>query len=522
MPVADRDIGLDPLFEVPSDASPVSRAEAARLIRDRLAPNARDKDKAQAEWVAQQLAAMLPEQALFKQVVSGVDLRPLLLDLYNRAGDDAIDDQPDDRDETLRSVGMQSRVRQGWGFEDAGSARAAVTNVFSRHEQTQRELYREYFRSIGTPEEDINAAISKVMRERATEPHVLRRDPAAEILATPQTATGLQNQVAAGADPDEIDPLAEFLGQSADLFANVGAGQVEPFQLMTPADLQALFRMSTSDLGALQVASDYESALRVAAGQGAVQGRVPEALRVEYSVGNEREYMGQVPAIAHPAGSIEAIEQQRRLENASARAKGVRSYTVHEAANLLWGMDRRELARVQNMLKRAGYFEMSDGAKSDGPVHVGDPTDEGTQQAWRRAVSDSIRSKIPIVDLLRRRAQSQREAEQRELEEAAAQAVPLSSQARIRVSADQLARDVMGRRMDPSQVGELVEFIHGLEKKRGMQIVSEDPGFVEDVDVDAEIEEFIRRENAVAVGGHEVADQYELFTRLLAGPGRPS
>jgi hypothetical protein len=44
---------------------------------------------------------------------------------------------------------------------------------------------------------------------------------------------------------------------------------------------------------------------------------------------------------------------------------------------------------------------------------------------------------------------------------------------------------------------------------------------IEDIDVNARIEEYLTAQNPVEAGGHDAAEAYELFTRLLAGPGRP-
>jgi hypothetical protein len=400
--------------------------------------------------------------------------------------------------------------------------------------------------------DDIRATATAIATQKGiTDPAALEREVAklsamprgGSIVESPQSRLAQMVAETAGATVEgggAPGSAADFVTQ----YRNTQAGSfgqnlqsTDWNTLMTPADLQSLFRMASPDQ-AIATAIDQDAYLRQDAmggrfrdvdrsapwaGDGArIPGaqRRPDDLRVVYDDDVPMDRTMPRPRPTSHQTEWQEIEYERRLENQAAAARGERSYSVNEVTNLLYTMKPDELRRTQNMLRRAGYYDNEDGA-----TFQGDPTDNATQIAWRRLISDSVKTGTPMVDLMKRRAVTFAEAQRRREEEEAKanmRDIQLTDSAAIRVRADELGQGILGRKMRPEEQSSLVEFIHGMQRKQGEAMAGQPNGrIIEDIDVNARIEEYLTAQNPVEAGGKDAADAYELFTRLLAGPGRP-
>lgn len=326
----------------------------------------------------------------------------------------------------------------------------------------------------------------------------------------------------------------------------MGPTAATPF--LTDTDIQMIFRRSGSDMAAL---NQYEDLL--ATYRANIDPEYAETFRVDLEntldqqMARSRMQGAYVPGGA-PDERVVAI--QREIE----RLKGVAgesSYTLSQAANLLYGMTPTEIRALQRKLVDAGYFETAGGADGE-PLFWGDPTDARTQSAWMNLLGDSVRTGEPVYDMLSRRMRLAEEAGIGGDRTGNVEDLPpiaLTDPARIRQNADEMARSTIGRRLSDEENARLVEFIHNLQRdEQAMPTDEADGRFAQvpadqvapdrytdaadgtttpgerdeqiQVDVNAQIAEYIRRENPTEAAGRDVALTYNDFTSLLAGPGR--
>lgn len=310
---------------------------------------------------------------------------------------------------------------------------------------------------------------------------------------------------------------------------------------ITDADITHIFRTSSSDAAAF---ADYER--RLGAHIAVNDPNFADPFRVH-----------PTDIDAYRAGNINNVSSEARKEGYTGT-----SYTLSEARDLLYGMTSAEIRELQMKLADAGYFQTDD-ASGDEPLLWGDSTDARTQSAWRNLIGDAVRTRQPLYTVLDARILSARKSGLADDEadgaadEQARPDVVLTDQARIRLNADDMARQTLGRKFTADEHEALIEFIHGLERgsqnaryddpadraavttgadaaerraEAGIEPVSTAgdvagaPGGpsreFEAVDVNAQIEEYIRRENPVEAEGRDAALTYNDFTALLAGPGR--
>lgn len=342
--------------------------------------------------------------------------------------------------------------------------------------------------------------------------------------------------------------------------------------LLTRADVHNLFALGGNDLGALSTVSDWETSnpAKLAPGASTMQVQDPtwsELFGAMGRVGKPRTgFLGATAGGYNlPPGALGPGPGDRIAS---------RPYTVTELINLLHTKSRDEITALQQKLKQAGYYLAT--GKASGPDYVGDPNDAATADAWRRLITDSARSGTSLMTTLATRAQAARasgvvDAAGNALNEwgqttdkfghavdaqgrlinpegglinklgqlindkgelidkfgnvlnadgTAKPDIHLTDSATVRLQADQLGQSTLGRKLKPEEHAALVSFIHSLES--GAQTAFAAPGSQtgENVDVASRIEEYLRREHPTEAGGKDVANQYDAFRSLLAGPGR--
>lgn len=194
-----------------------------------------------------------------------------------------------------------------------------------------------------------------------------------------------------------------------------------------------------------------------------------------------------------------------------------KTYSLTEVWNMPKEMTRAELIEMGNKLERAGLIP-------EGSVWIkGDRTDEVFKAAWRTLVGKSLESDMSMMDYLNDRTKVYQDTVNDSL------AVSLTDPARLRISADSIGQQLMGRRMTQEEHDQMIEFVHNLEMRNARITagLSADGELSEDgldvniaADIDARMREFTRQNAPVETGAKEVADVYDDFTDLLAGPGR--
>lgn len=198
-------------------------------------------------------------------------------------------------------------------------------------------------------------------------------------------------------------------------------------------------------------------------------------------------------------------------------------YSVSEIMRKPFDMTREEAANIYTKMKKAGIFDLVGGE----PQLEGDPTDPQFQKAWKALATMSLESNKPMTSILEERESGY----QASLE--AALAISLTDPARLRINGDAFARDAIGRKLSPDEQSQMVKFLHDLERQNarisaGLDVTATgeeiegvealDEGIT--ADIDAQMEEWLVRNNPGEAGARDIAEQYDTFARLLGGPGR--
>jgi len=192
-------------------------------------------------------------------------------------------------------------------------------------------------------------------------------------------------------------------------------------------------------------------------------------------------------------------------------------YSVREARRLYNDMDQAEKLALTDKMKKAGLFDLV----GREPVIPGDTTDPAFKAAWDHLMKSSLETGKPMTELLAERMTAF------EREKEASLSTKLTDPARLRINANGYARDVIGRHMTDDEQAKMIEFMHNLERENAKVeegLTTDDPETQLDegtiADIDARMQEYLVDQNPTEAGAKDVADQYEQFTQMLAGPGR--
>lgn len=440
----------------------------------------------QYDKLAAKLVQLLPDGALYPSVISQIDQRQVLSHVMAGSTNKSttvggVTFSPAER----VLAGQQFQVEQARSTTAAG-ALATQANV--------------------TGDAAIKAYVEQTAGAFRGEGTALAPSPLAIATASTPTAPGAAPTAAAAAVAGSAG------GGFASVLANLTSGATSTKPFLTDGDVQALFRLSSSDLGAvntyLNQLIDYRT-------------NVNPKFRDPFKVQSGVDATGRDPfAPITPALPDDQVPQnvliQRQMTNQQDQAKGSQGYSITQAKDLLYTMSKDEVAKMQTLLMRAGYFANSQG-KSTAPLYSGDPTDPLTQQAWTQLVGDSIRGGKPIFDTLTGKAAAAG-TKFATIDGKPAQDIALTDSAQIAQGADQLGQKEIGRKLTDAEHAQVVDFIHSLETKA--QTTTNEPGSqtVEQPDVQAEITKFLDTQFPTEKAGTDVADTYDLFTKMLAGP----
>ncbi len=202
------------------------------------------------------------------------------------------------------------------------------------------------------------------------------------------------------------------------------------------------------------------------------------------------------------------------------RFQGKETYTLSEVLRMPSDMTTQEVMMLSEKLEDGGFFQMAGGK----PVMAGDSTDQQFKTAWRLLVAMSLEKGESMTSLLGSQISKYETAMQEQI------TTQLSDPASVQLKADALGRDILGRKMTQEEHLKLTEFVHTLERRNSMTAAGLDPDTdmpgVEQLDegvmadIDAQMEQYVRRENPLEAEGNDVAETYEVFSGMLAGPGR--
>jgi len=188
------------------------------------------------------------------------------------------------------------------------------------------------------------------------------------------------------------------------------------------------------------------------------------------------------------------------------------SYTLAQAIRLPAGWTRAEVTAMSEKMRKAGIYDQAGGE----PTVKGDPFDPQFKRAYQLLLGKSLEANRPINQILDEQAIAYEEL----LNEEDRIRTRLSDPARLRISADALSREVLGRIATDTERAQLVEMIHNWERQEAVAAGPDGDDEVTDVDWQARMEETIREQNPGEAGAHDVAMQYDTFRGLLRGPGR--
>lgn len=458
----------DEVVQIPVDAALVGDGEvlqewaARRILSDRLGwKGARDFGLLDIA-IPDLMLMQIPPEARTAQFLQVVDLRTLLDNVRRKHGAGPGRQIPD-------------RMING-AIVNANMQRAADVAYRYHVEQLRGQLIAEGLAAGRTPERaeiEAGAVLDK------NEPVVLA--PGSSTSTSASTVTS-----ALPVAPGE----ASFLDLVGDLASDEPAGA-----FLTASDIEFLFRTESPDAAIGLYLQDLQAREQSRAA-GAV---VPaDPLTVGYA-GPTRQPSSDV--YLRPGASPSTREQART---------GARSYRLTEALALPYGMTRDERLAVTEKMRAAGLFQQAAGE----PVINGDPTDPAFKAAWRLLLSKSIQTGQPVVDILQEMTLG------RNKDAARTVTARYTDPATIRVAADALAQQLVGRRLAPAERQAIVDTIRQLETNQATQEQRVQDGTsneVTAVDWQARMEERLRQLAGNEIAARETAQQYATFRDIATG-----
>ena len=439
------------------------------------------------------LLSMIPEDLWTEDFLNTVDVRPMLQDVL--AGP-YIDGDPNQRS-TVRGVEMTRQER-------------AIAGIMLTSEQKKIEnrLIEEYTATV--PEGDV-AALEMAVTTATNEANSWRT--ASSIGSTPippegQVFRDLNN-------PNEFSSTAggnSELAAFEEMLNGGGENNMTETKFMNARNVQLLFQSGELDLDTLNFMETESSGVMI---DGAP---MTTKARIEYESRPDNDPRMQTTADGRPLYTGGAEEQDR------GQYQGKDWYSVREILRKPNQMSPEELQALSDKLEKAGIFDLV-GAD---PTIPGDAQDPAFKAAWKFLASMSLEKGVPMTEILAERTT----AYQTELN--AALSTRLTDPARLKLNADAYAYDSLGRKLTEEEHLQLTEFVHNLERRNarteaGLDINAGDMDAIEGIegldegivaDVDAQMQQYIRDENPAEAGASDIADTYDMFTRMISGPGR--
>lgn len=478
------DLGLAPPKPVDGapPPKPIDRDRAQRIIQQSL--GGVTMSGVNRSKYALLIAKALPAEALDETLLSSMDVRQFAqaITKYARDHGGAINDV-ELSDEELKEISMgtasitlEIRKQLNQQLGDATPLEGTVTP-----EARQRYI-------DGIPSEVLERSRSYLDPGPLTAPPVdvtggLRQDPETGELVAEPGSTGLAP--------------SDFIGGLDSLGTDQG---VTVQQFMTGTQLRDLMRQNV-DAGAEMDRAIFEERTMLDEG-GKIEGD-----RLEIRLNNEA---GTAPR-GMPQPGASGRDAEREYKN---------TYTLTEMQRYpSEQMSPAEVIAMSKRLEAAGFYQ--NGGK---PTSAGDATDVNFKAAWKQLMVKALESGQSMTDVLDENEASYKDALQEQF------STQLTDPARVRMNADAIGRSTLGRKMTDEEHGKMIEFVHNLERRNAMVGAGLDPDVdlpgVEQLDegiiadIDAQMNEFTRAQNPDEAGGKDVADQYSVFSSMLAGPGR--
>lgn len=422
----------------------------------------------------------LPPKYRTSSVLTYIDLRPLLEEL-------AITEEQRDRAAATLHIGGQP-------FTPDERLRAAELLV----EETGR--IEEIAVALAANEETAGRITTTAQRDQYVATIVNSYKNGGELGTTPQLA------VDAGDTDQTLDQREAAQGQltQTTLYnqlvqeADVLGGEPNAYSFLSENEMQFMFRMNMVDWNQI-----LETERNKVDARRAGQGSVPSDFMVDTG--------GLIPG-QHPAARALQVPQNLPSEDRKAfldqiGGSGNRTRVrLLDVFNSLYSPNRtnKELRNLQDKLIAAGYLD------EENVRYWGRSTDDATVEAWRTLIRDSINTGTNMAELLKDQTIAKREKDA-ERDRKSMRDIVLSSRVGVAQSADTLAQQVLGRKLRPADHAKIVEFIHGLERRSANVLAPEGAQEAEEVDVAAEIEAYIERENATEAGAYDLLEQFNQF-----------
>jgi hypothetical protein len=224
---------------------------------------------------------------------------------------------------------------------------------------------------------------------------------------------------------------------------------------------------------------------------------------------------GTFGELANTPGNIPENIRNPRLEQ--------KWYGISEVFNKPYTMNEEERTEIHRKMKAAGIFDIAGGE----PMIPGDVSDPAFKRAWKYLVTKSAAENKSMMSILQEQTSAYQQAVNAQL------ATQLTDPARVRLNANAMARSAIGRHLSDEEQTQLTKFIHDLERKNarmaaGLEVTATGES-IEGVDaqsegtlydIDAQIDQWIESNRGDEAGAHDMAESYQMFTRMLGGPGR--
>jgi len=484
--------------EFDSDSPVLSEQEAFRIIRQRLPIDKgmymavlRESGEGSNQGassalveLSRKIAVLLPDEAMTRDALENMDLRPALQQVMMST------QQESNADGTSDVNGVE--------FSDMERRLAGITLV------TLTETYKEQWGEIGA--DAINKDMDVARQTSALEATL------EDVLYGYRDGRSVRVPDASSKTSLILDPeTGEMVANSSDIISEGMEGEFNAeFDVSNNEAIERRF-LSTQDIRKMLAGGEIDIDFLRSTEQAdimtdptATDPNAPRSLdhaaRINYT-DNTRDSGNNLP---------DHLSSAKDTENDW--------YSVTQALQLPSTFTPEERVAIVKRLENAGFLEK-------GAVVGGDTTSSAFKNAWKQLASSALERGVSMTSFLDEREKTYQETIMSSF------ATRLTDPARLKLSGNTLGQQALGRKLTDDEHAKMIEFVHGLEKQNAMTeagldategaengVTPLDEGVT--ADIDARMQEWIKDENSAEAGAHDMADQYEQFTRMLGGPGR--
>ena len=448
--------------------------------RDRLEGEVGDKDKnGQATDLMLRVVRMLPAEMRTQSVMSNLDIRPILSEIG-----------VSERDALLRNEGTYLN-----DVYVPPEERAIATSLL----EMETENVRAQAEAVALAKNSQGEFASAAEREAWVEERVGRWMQSEELGATPALDQEIMEADSPAAAAAELQ--AQNLSGFEDFYSNV-PGLPQDNQLpdwyVDESTLEWMYGMGMYDWNGVLSTEAYKQDLRDQGVQGV-----------------DEDFMVDTGGLANlgtpPSGGSGFDSKNGGYPDAKPAGTRVRLLDVY---NSLLQPNRKmdEIRNLQDKLIAGGFLN------EDEVLWEGRGYDPATKKAWTDLVELSLATKKDMKTLLGDATVAKRIEDEEENKKMSRDLV-LTSGVGIQTTADVLGQQVLGRTLSGDDHARLIEFVHTLERDAHMTVDPEGGQEVENVDVNAEIEAWIERENGPEAGAYDMLEQMAAFNDFVRRPG---